>query len=442
MSINKKIYFIQPTYRRMDGSLVKGWTLFNHSLNLSMLSGAVPADWSKEFCLEYYDEVNYDTDASVVVICCMGYDIMRALEMAKKLKSKRKKIIFGAHMDDFSEAILGKVCDSFFYGMPTPDDMKNMLEDLLADSLHPKYQFGMNINYPFDYTMLKGKRMPFIQIIGSQGCINKCKYCCTAGVYKGRYQLRKIEFIISDLKNIRDITRYVSFIDPNIYNNREYLKRLCSRIISERIGVHWGAQSTINIGNDREVLNLLYQSGCRVLFIGLETLEQENLEIFGKEYLTDKYSEYVKNIRKAGINVVGYFMMGLDRDTLETFENTYRFIRQSHLVLPIINVLLPVPGTAIYDQLKSEGRILVDNFEKFLKDNPLYSVPCQHIFFTPRNMTAAELESGFIKLAKRLFTTKEIFKRSIIPNPLHSFVLLLMNFELRRKYMAMSNSFK
>ena len=84
--MKKKIYFIQPTYRDMNGSLIKRWTLFNHSLNISMLGGAVPDDWRNEYCLEYFDEVNFNTDASVVVISCMGYDILHALEIAKEFR--------------------------------------------------------------------------------------------------------------------------------------------------------------------------------------------------------------------------------------------------------------------------------------------------------------------------------------------------------------------
>ncbi len=424
----------------MNGSLIKRWTLFNHSLNLSILGGAVPNDWHREYCLEYFDEVNFNTDSSVVVISCMGYDIMHALEIAEKFRSKGKLVIYGAHMDNFSEGIMNQVCDSVFYGVPTPANMMKMLDDILLNCLQPEYHFGMDIDFPFDYSMLKEKKMPFIQTIGSQGCVNKCKYCCTASVFKGRYRLRKIDCIIKDLKSIRAITKYVSFIDPNIFNNREYLKRLCSRIISEKIGIRWGAQATINIGNEPEVLERLYKSGCRVLFIGLETLEQVNLEQFGKNYLSEEYAEQIKKIKKAGIHVVGYFMLGMDGDTADTFETTYKFIQQSHMVLPIINILLPVPGTEMFEMLKNEDRLLIEDIDKFYKDNPLYSVPCQHAFFIPKNLSAPELEKGFVHLAERLFTRTEIIKRSIVPNPVDSVKILLMNFELRKKYMVMGNA--
>jgi radical SAM superfamily enzyme YgiQ (UPF0313 family) len=87
-----------------------------------------------------------------------------------------------------------------------------------------------------------------------------------------------------------------AFKDVNIYNNRKYLLLLCSKIIDEGIDLLWGAQCTIDIGDDPEALSLLHQAGCRALFIGLESLSQKNLDGVRKPYTTSSYRSWAKQI--------------------------------------------------------------------------------------------------------------------------------------------------
>lgn len=425
----------------MDGKLVKGWTQFNHSLNLPLLSAVIPGDWQKEFCLEYFDDVNYDSDASVIILSCMGYDIMHAVEIAEKFKKLGKIVIYGAHMDQYSEKLMSNVCDSSYHETPSPSYMKAILNDAINGTLKPDYLCGLNIDFPFDYSVLRGRNLRFVQMLTSIGCRNKCEYCCTAAVYKGRYRVRRIEYVIEDMRSVRKLTSYGSFIDSNIYNNPFYLQKLCKRIVDEKIGLMWGAQSTIDIGNDPETLKLLYQAGCRMLFIGLETLDQYNLEFVNKAYDVSYYKELVNKIHAAGIHVAGYFMLGFDSDTAESFKKIYGFINSTKITLPILNILMPVPGTGIYERFRREHRLIFENENDFDNKKPLYSVPCNHCFFLPRHMSQNELDKGFLNLYRMVsMNWYSLVKRSFSLNPLFYLIFLKMNLELRKEYKAMKKN--
>src|SRR4030042_4440066 len=100
--MKKKIYLIQPTYRNVDGRLLKGTSLFIHSLVLPILSATIPTDWKKEFCLEYFEDVNYQSDASVVGISSMGYDLVHGCEIAETFKKQGKVVILGGYQAYFS----------------------------------------------------------------------------------------------------------------------------------------------------------------------------------------------------------------------------------------------------------------------------------------------------------------------------------------------------
>ena len=94
--MKKKIYIVQPSYRDRNGSLIKaGKNLFTNSLAVPALSAALPADWEKETCLEYFEAINLETDAPVVGITCLGYDLFRGRELAVEFRKRKKIVLFG-----------------------------------------------------------------------------------------------------------------------------------------------------------------------------------------------------------------------------------------------------------------------------------------------------------------------------------------------------------
>lgn len=268
--MKKKVYLVQPTYRGLDGRLLKGRSLFMHALSFPALSSTIPSNWEKEFCLEFFEDVNYDTDASVVGITSMGYDVVHGCEIAREFKKRGKIVLFGGHQARFSENLLEPVCDAVVHGHPSPDDMAGILGDAEAGRLAPRYTCGIHIDFPFDYSVLNGKRARFMPVATSVGCRNQCEFCCTAAMYGGSFRLRHPDNVIADLRAVRRRSRHAAFVDANLYNSRDYLLRLCSRIMEERLDLRWGAQSTIDVGEDPEVLALMKRSGCTILFIGLE----------------------------------------------------------------------------------------------------------------------------------------------------------------------------
>ena len=435
--MKKKIYIIQPTYRLMDGKLIKELPLFNYSYNLPIISATVPSEWQRETCLEYTEEINYDSDAHVVIITSPGYDLSHSVEIAEKFKLKNKIVIFGAHMDEFSDKILRNVCDAVFYGYPNPEKMREMLTDVETGKLKSEYHFGNNLNFAFDYSVLKKMKMPFIPMIASLGCRYKCAYCCYPPIFDGHYHLRNIEHVISDLKQVAELNKPVAFLDANLYNNRKYLIQLCNRIIEEKIHIVWGAQCTVNIGDDAEVLNLLHKAGCRMMFFGLETLDKKNMVQLNKEMNADHYSRQVANIRRARIQIGAFFMLGLDEDNSSTFDKVYSFFQDNKIAVPYVHLYFPIPGTSLAEKLKTEGRILEDYFDDYQYKQAKFSAPCSIAYFAPSKLTKPELEAGFLRLFEKITSLKNIFRRIFVPDLRIALLILKMNLEARRKSKSM-----
>lgn len=440
VEMKKKIYLIQPTYRNIRGDLLKGKKIDYPSLALPALSVTIPQDWEKEFCFEYFTQVNFDTEAEVIGISSMGYDILRGVEIAKEFKRRGKIVLFGGSQVPFSQQEIIPYCDAIVFGCPGPEQMQQILDDCASHQLSMTYQCGVHINFPFDYSVLADKKTRFTPVLSSIGCRNRCAFCCNAEITHGHYHLRDVETVIKDIRAARRKSRRLVFSDANLFNHRDHLYRLLSKMIEENYHCLWGAQCTIDIGDDAEILHLLWQAGCRLLFIGIETLQQKNMDDLEKNIDVHKHEQRITAIRKAGIAVGGYFILGLDKDTGDSCDGLYEFIHRNRIAWPVLNILIPIPGTRMFEKLKDENRLLVHSINDFLTNNECYASSGTHALFVPKNMTKPELEKNLLTLFKKLTTFKEIVYRSQNRNIFNFLSLVFLNLGMRKEYMAVKRS--
>jgi radical SAM superfamily enzyme YgiQ (UPF0313 family) len=435
--MKKKIYLIQPSYRDDTGKILKGKKLYVISLALPALSAIVPDGWEKEFCYEYFDEINFDSDASVVGISSMGYEIFRGAEIADEFKKRGKTVIFGGFQPHLSTDYIKSHCDSVVHGNPGCNDMAKILKDIESNTVKKEYFCKTDLNYKFDYSVLDSSRVFFTPVLSSVGCNHNCEFCCISSIYKKKYTLRKIKYLIEELDELHKTTRNIAFVDTNLYNNRDYLIKLCKIMIEHKYKFVWGGQSTFNIGDDIEVLNLLSKSGCKVLFIGIESIDQRNLNYLNKNYDVNLFRQKIKNIHNAGIKIAAFFIYGLDYDSLDTSKHLSKFIIDNNIALPMLNILVPNPGSRLYNQLKSQGRVLIQNELDFLKNNIAYNSSFKMCYFIPKNMTTLQVEEGFIDLLKRLSGFYQLIKRSLSKSLTLSAFLLYMNWLFRKEYIEL-----
>jgi uncharacterized radical SAM superfamily protein len=440
--MNKKIYLIQPTYRDQHGTLLKGRKLYILSLALPALSATIPPDWKKECCYEYFENVNFDSDASVVGISSMGYEIFRGIEIAEEFRKRGKLVIFGGLQPHITRDFVAPHCDSIIHGNPGPAQMAAVLDDSLKHSLKPDYFCKTDLNFRFDYSVLDTSKLLFVPVLLGVGCRNSCDYCCIGTIFKGQYHLRNLKYVLDELDELRSKTRRIAVVDTNAYNNKEYLGRLCRKMIERKYNFIWGAQTTVDIGEDIATLDLLKRAGCRVLYIGMETVEQENLDAVHKRYTVESYRRKIGNIHRAGIRIAAFFMYGLDGDTRNTAAEMSRFIIDHRIALPMLNVLVPTPGTPLYGRLKTEDRILMKDEGEFLRNNPDYNASFNLCFYRPKNMTPIEVEEGFIELLGRLSSYWQVIRRSFSKDIPLTLFLLYMNYLFRKEYLVLKKNRK
>ena len=150
------------------------------------------------------------------------------------------------------------------------------------------------------------------------------------------------------------------------------------------------------------------ETGCRQVLIGLESpgpagLDGLELRRNWKLERLPEYESAIRAIQSRGITVNGCFVLGLDGHTGEIFDQVYDFVERSGLYEVQITVLTPFPGTPVYDRLKREGRLLVeDDWDRCT----LFDVN-----FVPQGMSPEQLEEGFLQLSQRLYSQEAVDRR-------------------------------
>jgi radical SAM superfamily enzyme YgiQ (UPF0313 family) len=151
------------------------------------------------------------------------------------------------------------------------------------------------------------------------------------------------------------------------------------------------------------MLALAYKSGCRILSFGLESVNEASVLSVGKTFNhPERYASLLRAIRASGIAVSTEMIVGMDGDTESTFEHTYRFIMENQVPLPRLYILTPVPGTPMYRDYQSAGKIFNHDLGDYNGGKAV---------FHPRNMDAATLQENYWRLYERVYAPMAIARR-------------------------------
>jgi radical SAM superfamily enzyme YgiQ (UPF0313 family) len=236
--------------------------------------------------------------------------------------------------------------------------------------------------------------------------------------------LRPIPEVVADLEASfeRARSRTVFFVDDNITGNVEYAKRLFKALVPLKI--KWGSFASVTMTLDRELMKLAENSGCIELFIGFESLSQENLDASHKSWVrADQLKTYVNLFHEHGIIVESAFIFGHDGDRKDIFRRTVDFIQETGIQVPVFGILTPYPATGLRKRLEKEGRLL-----SVAKDWRRYDG--SHVLFQPVHMTPDELEEGFLWAKKYCAAPRKIFGRMFRSPRSHWLTALGLNFSM------------
>ncbi len=400
---------------------VRAW---NHA-TVSVVD-AIAEKYTEEQTWEVIRKFAPDIIISVTGLEFFGDD-MECLERMRKIFPDIPCGIFGFYPTSFAEEVLRNSSVNFVLRcepeMPLSDYIHAVQRGLPINTItglagrgddgaifvNGEQRFNELDELPFpDYTLvnldhydeaLLGKRCA--AILATRGCPFSCSYC--APTYGHWTSAKSPKRVVEEMKYlICSGAKSIRFLDDTFTCDRSWVLDVCKEIIRQNVVVPWSCLSRVDTV-DQELLVQLRKAGCKRILVGIESYSPRVLEHLNKRITPDMINPQLALIRKAGIQAVGFFMVGGPFETEEDFQKTLDGALTAPLDLIIVGIMIPYAGTQFFEQHREELEFRLFPYKFEYKDssvlrnahkryNRLYlrfylrpSILCRHFFYLIRH---------------------------------------------------------
>lgn len=336
----------------------------------------------------------------------MSYGHMNSISgpliLAEKFKEETnaKVIIGGIHASAMPEEAL-KHSDQVVVG-----EAENVILDLVEGRNKEKIIYAEYIKdldkIPFpDYSLLK---TPFscANVMTTRGCPFSCSFCSTSRMFYP-YRKRSIDNIIKELKIYKKKgIKYMNFEDDNFTADKERTKQICRRMIDEDLvfkeTFYFGR---IDMAEDEEMLQLLEKANLNRVLIGVETLNQESLDMINKNQNTEDIEKCVEVFSKYKIRLIVSLVLGIDGDDEKDIKKGVEFAKRIKAYQLQPAILTPLPGTPLFNDFIDKNRMISLNWDHY---------DFMNVTFKPKKMSPWELQKQFYISNYKFYTFFSSFK--------------------------------
>ena len=213
-----------------------------------------------------------------------------------------------------------------------------------------------------------GPRWRMLHIVpleSGRGCPYGCEFCTVTGFFGDSIRFRTNQSVVDELLTLKARAKAeggvisVFFVDDNFAISIKRTKSLLREIIAAGAQLPWIAQISANLLRDQELVNLIADSGGKVIFIGMESIDPVNLADVKKGFnKPEEYAGVLKSLAERNIYAITSFIIGMDNDTPGVAERILQQIRSWPPGLPVFGQLTPFPSTPLYKRLQDDGRLV------------------------------------------------------------------------------------
>lgn len=439
-----RIKMIFPENERMLRTRIQRKAAPAPPLSLGYLAAMVPPDTEIEFIdIGQGDNPNCDSaiedETDLVAIHVRTPVATTAFRIADKFRSQGVKVVMGGPHPTLLPEECRRHSDAVCIG-EGEEAWPAMINDLITGGNLKDYYIGG----PYNTDYLNGEIQKFplrsdlrnlpiprrdlfpqgrykLQgVFLSRGCPYDCKFCSVKNLQGAKVRLRPLEEILKEISGIEGPIFFAEENATGIPSTADYHLALFQRMTSMGIERNWSGGSTLGMASDargRKVLEAAARSGLCFAFIGFETLSRisaQNTGVLSKlgqsraeTFDRKKLGELVRIYYDLGIYVMGYFIVGLDDDTEETYKRIIDFC-DSTLVMPMFTMLAPMPGTQLYQEYARNRRFREGiNWDDFGSDTPVFHHP---------NFSASELNRHYQNLWEQAYTLNRVAIRNNFVN--------------------------
>lgn len=375
-------------------------------------------------------------DSDIVGISSVTATAGRAYAIADEIRqaSPRTKIVMGGphvtflpeealrHADVVVKGEAEKVIFDAFFEAPAGSIVQGGPVANLDELPFPRLGLIEGLNRTLRHLPPLRPWLGYIPIGTSRGCPFDCLFCSVTSMFGRRFRFRSPGNVVEELRlRISEGYHRFFFYDDNFSADPAWAKGMLEAIISSRLRIHWFAQTRVEVAQDAELVELAHRAGCSEFLIGFESVNPATLKRYNKRQDVADIKHCVEVLHKANMKVCGMFVLGADEDNPETIDATIRFCDDMDLDHAQFAILIPLPGTRLYQQMEQEGRI-------FNKDWSLYDGT--HVVFYPSHFTVLELHEKVYWAWKKFYRIKRSYRWLVSRYMLHGWM------QRNRRYLA------
>ncbi len=217
------------------------------------------------------------------------------------------------------------------------------------------------------YSVLAEKK-PITSIISSRGCPFRCTFCDRPRL-DPIYRPRKIGSVIAELNQCVEMgIREFSFYDNTFTVDRKRTMLLCKEIIKNKLDINFDIKTRTDCV-DKSILSKLSKTGCKRIYYGIESSNQENLNTVNKNNNMHSIKKAIKLTKQAGINILAYYMIGLPGETRKNIFETIKFAKELNTDYALFSIFTPLPSTQVYEEAL-ENEFYEEDFWRSFAKNP------------------------------------------------------------------------
>ena len=370
------------------------------------LAAITPREHTVRVFHQQVDRIDLDTNADLIALSFFSGFAPSAFDLAREFKRRGKTVVAGGPHVTFNIDESLHHFDAIVSG-EAETAWLDLLKDQELGQLKRVYS-----GKPCDmkglptprYDLLSDKFFVRKVIQATRGCPFTCSFCTVPTLNPG-FRLRPVEDVIRDA-SYDDFPHWwqrkvVWFWDDNLTINRKYIHALLEQL--RPLKKWWLTQASMDIAKDEKLLDLMRDSGCIGVFLGIESFDKESLaDAHKRQNKIENYKTAVAAIHKRGIAVMAGFIAGFDHDTQESIEEMAERIMEIGIDVPFLSVMTPFRGTPVYHELVREDRMLDKGWQFYNGYN---------VAFKPKRISPETLLTAHRNLWKKSFSMMYSIRR-------------------------------
>lgn len=282
-----------------------------------------------------------------------------------------------------------------------------LVEDL--DSLgYPAWDLIRPETYPEAQHGAFFKKFPIAPIIVTRGCPYLCTFCAANKISGKKVRKHSIKYVLDEIEMLYNDFKIREFhiIDDNFSFDLNYAKDLLKSVIGLGLDISWATPNGVRLDRlDEELLKLMKQSGLYLISVGIESGSDRILKLMKKGVTVSQIKNGIKMVRRTGIEIAGFFIIGFPGETKDDIERTIRFACDLDLIRANFFTYLPFPGTESFNRLKESGELDKVDWNKF------YFMSASYV---PSRISRQQLKRYHRKAFLRFFLRPRIFIKNIM----------------------------